>query len=208
MTDALQIKGLKKSYGNIPVLKGIDLSVQQGEIFALLGVNGAGKTTVLECIEGLRTYDNGVITIHGKIGIQLQSASLQAFIKPLEAVNLFSKWNKNNEKFVRMPFVYTMYRMGVKKHMAKNFPPEAWKTEWVRCDGKEIHFNLHSCLYYDVCVKYDCPELCTIFCENDNIAFSGLLPKIRFERAGTIGDGANYCDFHFIKMKSKGKYQK
>ena len=45
MTDALQIKGLKKSYGNIPVLKGIDLSVQQGEIFALLGVNGAGKTT-------------------------------------------------------------------------------------------------------------------------------------------------------------------
>lgn len=114
----------------------------------------------------------------------------------------------NNEKFVRMPFVYTMYRMGVKKHMAKNFPPEAWKTEWVRCDGKEIHFNLHSCLYYDVCVKYDCPELCTIFCENDNIAFSGLLPKIRFERAGTIGDGANYCDFHFIKMKRKGKYQK
>ena len=208
MADALQIKGLKKSYGNIPVLKGIDLSVQQGEIFALLGVNGAGKTTALECIEGLRTYDNGVITIHGKIGIQLQSVSLQAFIKPLEAVNLFSKWNKNNEKFVRMPFVYTMYRMGVKKHMAKNFPPEAWKTEWVRCDGKEIHFNLHSCLYYDVCVKYDCPELCTIFCENDNIAFSGLLPKIRFERAGTIGDGANYCDFHFIKMKRKGKYQK
>ena len=44
MADALQVKGLKKSYGNIPVLKGIDFSVQQGEIFALLGVNGAGKT--------------------------------------------------------------------------------------------------------------------------------------------------------------------
>ena len=94
MTDALQVKGLKKSYGNIPVLKGIDFSVQQGEIFALLGVNGAGKTTALECIEGLRAYDNGEITIRGKIGIQLQSATLQAFIKPLEAVNLFSKWNK------------------------------------------------------------------------------------------------------------------
>ena len=94
MADALQVKGLKKSYGNIPVLKGIDFSVQQGEIFALLGVNGAGKTTALECIEGLRAYDNGEITIHGKAGIQLQSATLQAFIKPLEAVNLFSKWNK------------------------------------------------------------------------------------------------------------------
>ena len=94
MSDALQVKGLKKSYGNIPVLKGIDFSVRRGEIFALLGVNGAGKTTALECIEDLRTYDAGEITIHGKIGIQLQSASLQAFIKPLEAVYLFSKWNK------------------------------------------------------------------------------------------------------------------
>lgn len=94
MADALQVKGLKKSYGNIPVLKGVDFSVQQGEIFALLGVNGAGKTTALECIEGLRAYDNGEIKIHGKIGIQLQSASLQAYIKPLEAVNLFSEWNK------------------------------------------------------------------------------------------------------------------
>ena len=94
MTDALQVKGVKKSYGNNSVLKGIDFSVRRGEIFALLGVNGAGKTTALECIEGLRVYDSGLITIHGKIGIQLQSASLQAFIKPLEAVNLFSKWNK------------------------------------------------------------------------------------------------------------------
>ena len=42
MTDALQVKGLKKNYGNNSVLKGIDFSVQQGEIFALLGVNGAG----------------------------------------------------------------------------------------------------------------------------------------------------------------------
>ena len=94
MMDALQVKGLKKSYGNNSVLKGIDFSVRRGEIFALLGVNGAGKTTALECIEDLRTYDAGEITIHGKIGIQLQSASLQAFIKPLEAVYLFSKWNK------------------------------------------------------------------------------------------------------------------
>ena len=57
---------------------------------------------------------------------------------------------QNNAKFARMPFVFTMYRMGVKKHMAKNFPPEGWKTEWVRCDGKEIHFNLRSCLYHKI----------------------------------------------------------
>lgn len=94
MTDALQVKNLKKSYGNLSVLKGIDFSVQKGEIFALLGVNGAGKTTALECIEGLRSYDDGKITINGKIGIQLQSSTLQSFIKPLEAIHLFAKWNK------------------------------------------------------------------------------------------------------------------
>lgn len=94
MTDALQVKELKKTYGRLSVLKGVNFSVQQGEIFALLGVNGAGKTTALECIEGLRAYDGGEVTVNGKIGIQLQSATLQAYIKPLEAINLFAKWNK------------------------------------------------------------------------------------------------------------------
>lgn len=95
MNDAIKVSGLKKSYGAHDVLKGLDFSVQQGEIFALLGANGAGKTTSLECIEGLRKYDSGSITINGRVGIQLQSASLPEHIKPLEAVRLFSKWNKN-----------------------------------------------------------------------------------------------------------------
>lgn len=94
MTDALQVKGLRKSYGKKEVLKGIDLCVRKGDIFALLGVNGAGKTTTLECIEGLRKYDGGSITINGHMGIQLQSASLPAHIKGMEAVHLFAKWNK------------------------------------------------------------------------------------------------------------------
>ena len=76
------------------VLKGINLQIEKGEIFALLGVNGAGKTTTLECIEGLRKYDSGTITVNGKMGIQLQSSSLPAHIRPMEAVKLFAKWNK------------------------------------------------------------------------------------------------------------------
>ena len=54
MKDAIQIRGLKKSYSSHMVLKGLDLQIKKGEIFALLGVNGAGKTTTLECIDGLR----------------------------------------------------------------------------------------------------------------------------------------------------------
>ena len=52
MADAIRVTGLKKHYGNHTVLNGIDFTVRQGEIFALLGGNGAGKTTALECIEG------------------------------------------------------------------------------------------------------------------------------------------------------------
>lgn len=94
MDNIIEIKDLKKSYGELAVLKGINLTVQRGEILALLGVNGAGKTTTLECIEGLRSYDSGTVTVNGKIGIQLQSSALQAHIKPMEAVKLFAKWNK------------------------------------------------------------------------------------------------------------------
>lgn len=92
--DAIQVRKLKKSYGSHMVLKGLDFQIEKGEIFALLGVNGAGKTTTLECIEGLRKYDSGAITVKGKMGIQLQSSSLPAHIKPMEAVKLFAKWNK------------------------------------------------------------------------------------------------------------------
>lgn len=94
--EAIKISNLTKSYGTHTVLKGLNFCVQQGEIFALLGINGAGKTTSLECIEGLRNYDSGSITINGIMGIQLQSASLPKYIKALEAVKLFAKWNKTS----------------------------------------------------------------------------------------------------------------
>ena len=91
MKDAIQVCELKKSYGSHMVLKGLDFQIEKGEIFALLGVNGAGKTTTLECIEGLRKYDSGAITVNGKMGIQLQSSSLPAHIKPMEAVKAVCK---------------------------------------------------------------------------------------------------------------------
>lgn len=94
MSRAIQVRGLKKSYDSNIVLGGLDLDIEKGEAFALLGVNGSGKTTALECIEGLRKYDSGTITVNGEMGIQLQSSSLPAHIKPMEAVRLFSKWNR------------------------------------------------------------------------------------------------------------------
>lgn len=115
MKSAIQVHELKKSYGSNMVLKGLDFKIEKGEIFALLGVNGAGKTTALECIEGLRKYDSGSITINGKMGIQLQSSSLPAHIKPMEAVKLFAKWN-------RTKFDYAMLNgLGIKEIEKKQY---------------------------------------------------------------------------------------
>ncbi|NLV74454.1 MAG: ABC transporter ATP-binding protein [Chloroflexi bacterium] len=96
MSSAIQVRDLRKSYGDHVVLKGLNFQIERGEIFALLGVNGAGKTTTFECIEGLKKYDYGEISVNGEMGIQLQSASLPAHIKPMEAVKLFAKWKKAN----------------------------------------------------------------------------------------------------------------
>jgi ABC-2 type transport system ATP-binding protein len=58
------VRNLNKSYGNQEVLHDLSFAVNRGEIFALLGVNGAGKTTALECIEGIRSYEQGKITLN------------------------------------------------------------------------------------------------------------------------------------------------
>lgn len=65
MSCAIRVEGLQKSYAGRAVLKGLTFTVEQGEIFALLGVNGAGKTTALECIEGLRRQDGGSAVVWG-----------------------------------------------------------------------------------------------------------------------------------------------
>lgn len=96
MALAIKVEDLIKSYRQNTVIKGISFDVKKGEVFALLGTNGAGKTTTLECIEGIRKYEGGKISIDGSFGVQLQSSSLPANIKVIEAFMLFCKWNKSN----------------------------------------------------------------------------------------------------------------
>lgn len=81
------------------------------------------------------------------------------------------------------------------------YPAEGWEIEWVRFDHEEIHMNFKSCIYFEMTALYSCPELCTVFCKNDVVTFSGYEPKIHFERSGTLAEGAAYCDFRFIRGK-------
>lgn len=63
--DGLRIRGLMKSYKRRPVLKGIDLDLHRGEVVALLGPNGSGKTTCFYCVAGLVAADGGHVSIDG-----------------------------------------------------------------------------------------------------------------------------------------------
>jgi ABC-type branched-subunit amino acid transport system ATPase component len=62
----LDIRGMRASYGAVEVLRGIDFTVARGEIVALLGTNGAGKSTILRCISGLMPVDDGRIVFDGQ----------------------------------------------------------------------------------------------------------------------------------------------
>lgn len=105
------------------------------------------------------------------------------------------------KSMTRLPFCYGIYRLLVKKFMAKNYPSEGWEIQWVERSGKAIQFRLSRCLYWEICQQQGCPELCQVYCKNDDTAFSGLLPKIQFQRTQTLGTGGQCCDFCFQKGK-------
>ncbi|WP_438434296.1 ABC transporter ATP-binding protein [Gorillibacterium sp. sgz500922] len=65
MDKAVEVKGLRKAYKDAEVLRGVDLAVKRGEIFALLGANGAGKTTMVKILTTLLKHDGGSAAVNG-----------------------------------------------------------------------------------------------------------------------------------------------
>jgi ABC-2 type transport system ATP-binding protein len=110
MKPVIEISGLRKSYGSFQAVKGLSLTINQGEIFAILGPNGAGKTTTVEILEGFRQADSGNISVLGidpaikgkpalawrnRIGIVLQSTQDTADLSALEAITHFASYYSN-----------------------------------------------------------------------------------------------------------------
>lgn len=94
--DVVTVTNLTKSYGNIKVVNSLDLSVARGTVFGLLGANGAGKSTTIECILGTKKADCGDVSVLGmqpkkdrkrlfqEVGVQFQQCEYQPEIKVSE----------------------------------------------------------------------------------------------------------------------------
>jgi len=101
---AIRVAGLRKRYGELEAVRGIDFEVAEGECFALLGPNGAGKTTTVEILEGYRDRDAGEVEVLGldpqrggrdlreRVGIVLQSSGHFRELTVREVLDLFGAY--------------------------------------------------------------------------------------------------------------------
>ena len=98
----ISVKGLRKSYGELEALRGIDLDVARGEIFAFLGPNGAGKTTAISVLEGYLERDAGEVEVlgedpasvgrdwRGRVGFVLQECRMEALLTVRETLEMYA----------------------------------------------------------------------------------------------------------------------
>jgi ABC-2 type transport system ATP-binding protein len=99
----IDVRGLRKSYGDVEAVRGIDLQVRGGRVFALLGPNGAGKTTTVEILEGYRGRSAGEVSVLGhdparraralrqRIGIVLQSTGVDTYLTVAETIEWYRR---------------------------------------------------------------------------------------------------------------------
>jgi ABC-2 type transport system ATP-binding protein len=100
----ISVRGLRKSYGEREVVRGIDLEIHAGEIFAFLGPNGAGKTVTVETLEGYRTRNAGDVSVlgedpqgasrewHSRVGVVLQSCTMPGELTVSELLELYASY--------------------------------------------------------------------------------------------------------------------
>ncbi|MER6782771.1 MULTISPECIES: ABC transporter ATP-binding protein [unclassified Streptomyces] len=102
--NAVEVRGLRKQYGEVTAVDGLDLTIRQGEVFGLLGPNGAGKSTTVEILQGHRERDGGEVGVLGadpatagrawrsRVGIVWQDESAPAELTVRETVEHFARY--------------------------------------------------------------------------------------------------------------------
>ena len=102
---AIEVRDLRKSYGEVEAVRGISFEVGRGEVFCLLGPNGAGKTSIVEILEGYRTRTHGEVRVlgmdpargerelHERVGIVLQESGVQNDLTVSELVEMYGRYH-------------------------------------------------------------------------------------------------------------------
>ena len=94
----------------------------------------------------------------------------------------------------RYEWGYTLFR----KVFSIGLRADTWVSVIKRNDKDVFVFDITKCLYKDLCDFYQCPELCTMFCDGDWVVFGDMI-KMKFERNYTLGYGDDVCDFTFTR---------
>ncbi len=111
MVSVIEVKNLSKSYGMVKAVDNLNLSVAKGTVFGLLGANGAGKSTAIECVLGTKPFDSGFVSVLGvdpkknrrtlfqKVGVQFQEANFQENIRVGELCEVTAALYRNPADF-------------------------------------------------------------------------------------------------------------
>ena len=104
---AIEVRDLRRSYGELQAVRGVSFEVARGEVFCLLGPNGAGRTTIVEILEGYRTRTSGDARVLGidpaagsrdlreRVGIVLQQCGVQNDLSVAELVEMYGRYYVN-----------------------------------------------------------------------------------------------------------------
>ncbi|MEN9995328.1 MAG: Glutamine transport ATP-binding protein GlnQ [Pseudomonadota bacterium] len=119
----LAIQGLRKSFGDNEVLKGIDLQVQAGEVIAIIGKSGSGKSTLLRCINGLETFQAGSLTVDHQALLHHDANAMRALRQKVgmifQSFNLFPHL-RVGENIMLAPGLVKLQERGLTKTQAQS----------------------------------------------------------------------------------------
>ena len=110
-----------------------------------------------------------------------------------------------SRKVFKLPFVNKLIPRLANKVTKAQYPEGkgGFQMEFLETSKRVFRFNIKQCTYFNYCKKHGVPELCTIFCDTDDLTAAAMKPNIVFQRENTIAKGGQVCDFCYRISEDK-----